>query len=167
MNRRMLFVSLLGGLVLAPTLVFGTPPPAQAQATSFTSSQDVPIPSDLASQPNSCTDPVDTVMLTGTVHTLTHISTLPDGSSLIDLESNFQNVIGVGTPSGLTYHATAADHTTFSTPGPVTEFTMTQSSLLITSGGVSNSVLHMVFHGTVSTDGTVSVTVSNVQITCQ
>jgi hypothetical protein len=89
-KRRMTLVSLFAGLMAVPLL--GRLAPARAQASTVTTSQDLPIPP--GTTVGTCTG--DTVLLTGTIHTVFHITVQPSSDTLFVTHDNFQSVSGVG-----------------------------------------------------------------------
>jgi hypothetical protein len=107
---------------------------------------------DVAVQPvaeNPCTDPPDTVTLSGTIHVAVF-----EGENGNRIHSNWQDVRGVGFPSGATYQANEATRMyEVQRPSGSTTFVLQDERELISQGELENFIFRQSISVTIDDDG--------------
>lgn len=135
--------------------------PARALAADTTTNEEVPVTS---AQVNTCNS--DVVLLSGFMHIQNHYYTDNNGGSHLESHTNYQDVTGVGVPSGSTYTATDNVNTTVNTNQLQTEQTFVQEFNLISRGSEPNLKIHVTFHVTINANGETTTTVNNTRTVC-
>ena len=141
--------------------LFSFPARALAFLVDTTTNEEVPV---ATTQINSCNG--DVVLLTGMMHVQNHYFTDNDGSSHLESHVNYQDVKGVGAPSGSTYTATNTVDTTVNSNQAQTEQTFVQEFNLISQGPEPNLKMHVTYHVTINANGQTTTTVNNTRTVC-
>jgi len=144
-------------------LVLGAGSNAFGQATTTTTNEELPISSSVV---NTCNG--DTVTFQGTIH-VTHTLTV-DSSGGVHLKthSNYQDVSGTGTPSGLNYRiVTTINETVNDSDTAQFETTVVQTIKAVSQGSAPNLFIHVVMHVTVNANGETTSTVTEVTAECR
>lgn len=152
-------------LFAAALLLAGALPPVPAfgQATTVTTSETVPVASTVT---NPCNG--DAVAFSGNMHVVNHVTTDSAGGTHLHTHTNFQDVSGVGAPSGATYRIiTTRSETINDSQSPQAEMTVIQVLNLIGQGSTPNFKLHMTMHITINANGTTTSTVEELSVTCR
>ena len=136
---------------------------AFAQATTTTTSENIPFTSSLFNQCNS-----DTVTFSGTLHVVNSITTDASGGTHLKTHTNYQDVTGTGTPSGITYNVrTISNEVVNDNDGPQSEATVISIVKLIARGPELDFYLRTVIHVTVNANGQTTSQVQEVSIECR
>lgn len=99
---------------------------------------------------NTCTDPPDTVTLSGTIH----VAVFEDENQ-VRIHTNWQDVAGVGFPSGALYQAKEATRFyTVQRPSGAFTFVLQDERELVSQGEPENFILRQYIEVTVDDDGT-------------
>ena len=137
--------------------------PAFGQATTTTTNEELPISGTVA---NNCNG--DTVAYQGTVHVTNTLTTDSSGGVHLKTHSNFQDVSGVGVPSGLSYRVvTTRNETVNDSDSAQFETTVIQTIKAISQGSAPNLFIHIVMHVTVNANGQTTSTVQETSIECR
>ena len=137
------------------------PARALAALVDTTTNEEVPVAS---TQINTCNG--DVVLLSGLMHVQNHYYTDNTGGSHLESHINYQDVTGVGAPSGSTYTATDTVDTTVNTNQLQSEQTFVQEFNLISHGSAPNFKLRVTFHVTINANGQTTTTVNNTREIC-
>lgn len=136
---------------------------AFAQATTTTTNETVPITGTL---PNPCNG--DLVTFQGNSHVTNTFTTDSSGGTHLKTHINYQDVTGVGSPSGLNYRVgTVSNETVNDSDGPQSVATIISTVKLISQGPALNYFLRTVLHVTVNANGETTSTVEEVKIECR
>jgi hypothetical protein len=107
----------------------------------------------------------DTIQLSGTLHELIFVTLDNNGGFLLHITANGQDVTGVSTTTGVSYHVGVGDSTTLiGRVGSVQTFT--NSFVLVDQGTAANLIIHFDGHLTVNPNGTVTVSFDRENIQC-
>lgn len=151
---------LLCVLASAATLA---PTPAAAQATTVTTNETIPFTD---TRVNPCNQ--DLVTFSGNMHVANHVTTDAGGGTHVRSHVNYQNVLGTGAPSGLTYRVkTTTNETLNDNDGPQSELTVIQVVRLISQGSAPNFQLQVVLHITINANGQTTSEVTESRIACR
>src|SRR5437763_17188450 len=112
----------------------------------------------------SCNE--DVVLLSGFMLVQNHYFSDSTGGSYFEPHVNYQDVSGVGAPSGSTYTATDSVNTTVNSDQLQSEQTFVQEFNLISHGSAPNFKLHVTFHVTINANGQTTTTVNNTRAVC-
>jgi hypothetical protein len=141
--------------------------PAQAAATSFTSSVTIPI--DLTVfVPCANGGAGELVTLSGNLHDLFHVTFDGSGGLTIKFLDNPQGVSGVGETTGAVYHGTGQTQETFHFSGVSDSFSDTFVNVfhIVGTGPGNDFFVREVFHVTVNANGTLAAFVDQFSVTC-
>ena len=155
---------LRAALISATLLVFAAAgSPAFGQATTTTTNEEVPVSSSVV---NTCNG--DVVAFQGTLHVTNTLTTDSGGGFHMKTHSNFQDVSGVGAPSGVNYRiGTTNNETTNDNDTPQFEMTVIQTVKVISQGSTPNLFLQFVLHVTVNANGQTTSTVNEIRSECR
>lgn len=154
--RAALFAILFAAFAGAGTEAFG-------QATTTTTNEDIPFNSSLT---NTCNG--DMVTFSGTLHVVNTYTVDASGGTHLKTHTNYQDVTGTGTPSGLTYNVrTVSNEVVNDNDGPQSEATVISTVKLISQGPALNFFLRVVMHVTVNANGETTSEVQEVSIECR
>ncbi|MET0646834.1 MAG: hypothetical protein ABW208_09455 [Pyrinomonadaceae bacterium] len=132
--------------------------PALGQATTTTTNETVPFTSTLFNQCNG-----DMVTFSGNMHVVNTMTTDASGGTHLKTHTNYQNVTGTGSPSGISYNVrTVSNEVINDNDGPQSTATVISTVKLIAHGPALDFYLRIVLHVTVNANGQ---TTSNVQET--
>jgi hypothetical protein len=146
-------------LVLAFLLVLTVPGVALAQAESFTEVEQFPI----NFIRGGCEEPIE---LSGTLHSVFHITTDDSGGVHVVSKTNPQGVTGVGLVTGTKYQGTGVTRSNFN--GQVgSASTFVNSFKIIGQGTADNYLVQNSFHITVNANGEVTAVANNFFVKCQ
>ena len=149
--------------VAALFLVLAAGSNAFGQATTTTTNEELPISSSIT---NTCNG--DTVAFQGTVHVVNTLTTDASGGYHLKTSSNYQDVSGTGTPSGLNYRiVTTRNDTVNDSDSAQFETTVVQTILAVSQGSAPNLFVHIVLHVTVNANGQTTSTVTQVTAECR
>ena len=150
-------------LIAALFVVFAASgPPAFGQA-STTTNETIPFTNTVL---NPCT--ADQVTFQGNMHVTNTFTTDASGGTHLKMHVNYQNVSGMGTPSGLSYNVrTTTNATENDNDGQQSEMTIITTIKLISQGSAPNYFLHLVFHVTVNGNGQTTSTVTESRMECR
>ena len=129
-----------------------------AQATSTTTNTQMPFTASLTdcnSQP---------VVVSGTMHMVTHFTTDATGGIHFDVHSNWQDVSG--TSGTITYRAVSNNEHSFNNSGAQTEFTVIDDVRLISQGPTDNLTMRATMHITVNANGEVTASFTRFEVVC-
>jgi hypothetical protein len=162
----MLALALVGGLLTLTLLA----KPTQAQGQGAVSEQE---PLEFTLDATECAG--EYIDLTGTLHTVNHVTMQEDGTYHVISNFNFQNVKGVGR-NPETFEPTGNEYVFSAGPGTAVE-NYTTSGQLITSivdlnliigkGQLVNQVAHSQIHYVIDDDGTLKVENVHIDFKCQ
>lgn len=154
--RAALFAILFAAFAGAGTEAFG-------QATTTTTNEDIPFTS---SAFNPCNG--DQVTFSGTMHVVNTMTTDADGGTHLKTHSNYQDVTGTGTPSGVTYQVrTVSNEVVNDNDGPQSTATVISTMKLIAHGPTLNYFLRTVLHVTVNANGQTTSEFQEVGFECR
>jgi hypothetical protein len=149
-------------IVFAFVAVFGVRA-SQAQATVSNTRFDFPINN--GSLFDQCTG--DNVTFNGTLHLMIHQVSHPDGDAFFSLRLDYQDVVGVGDPSGNTYRIQNSSHSIqdLRVTGPFEEI-VTNDGHVISEGSSPNEMMRFTLHLVINANGQVQVDVQKVENVC-
>ena len=155
MRRLALALALLGLLSLTGAGV------ALAEAFTVTTVEELPI----SFVTPGCGEPI---LLSGTLHLVTHVTLDADGGIHLVSEANPQGVTGLGLASGTIYQGTGVGLSSFNSGGPLPlELTAVNSFKIIGRGPTDNLLVQGTFHVTVNAHGEVTSVVDHFRVRCQ
>ncbi|HEX8285768.1 MAG TPA: hypothetical protein VF588_20595 [Pyrinomonadaceae bacterium] len=115
---------------------------------------------------NTCNG--DLVTFQGTMHVTNTVTIDASGGFHLKTHVNYQDVSGVGAPSGLPYRVgTTTNEVLNDNDGPQSEATVIQTVKLISQGPAPNFFLRLVFHVTINANGQTTSTVTESSIECR
>ena len=158
MNRFVLSLMLVGALLVTTVSV--------ALAAATTSTESVKVPLNGLVLPNPCSG--EPVALSGTLHTVVHITIDAQGGERFFVQSGQQQVTGVGLTSGTRYQATGVTREAGNdTAGEAVEGTFVNTFKIISQGDadnyfVANATIHLTY-----ANGEFRAEVVNVSTECQ
>ena len=165
MHRRWLSRLPIFGLILSLTLCV-IPKMTSVSAASLidtTTNEEVPVP---PAALNICNG--DAVLLSGSMHIQNHYFTDTSGGSHLESHVNYQNVTGVGTPSGANYNGQTTEVLTVNdSSGPQFEQTFIQDFSLISQGSEPNLLIRSTYHITINANGETTSNVVNTRVVCR
>ncbi len=129
-----------------------------AQATSTTTNTEMPFTASLTdcnSQP---------VVVSGTMHMVTHYTMDASGGTHIEIHTNYQDVSG--TSGTITYRAVSSNHHSFNSNGAQTEFTVIDDVRLISRGPTDNLTIRATMHITINANGEVTAVFTRFEMVC-
>lgn len=138
---------------------------AGAQATTVTTNEQVPI-TVFAFVPCANDGAGELVVLTGTLHVLTHVTIDDQGGLHVKQHFQPQGLSGVGLTTGDTYRGTGVTQTEFNATA-ATEQTSINNFRIIGQGRDNNFLVHSTFHVTVNANGEVTTVVDNFSTECR
>lgn len=138
---------------------------AGAQATTVTTNEQVPI-TVFAFVPCANDGAGELVVLTGTLHVLTHVTIDDQGGLHVKQHFQPQGLSGVGLTTGDTYRGTGVTQTEFNATA-ATEQTSINNFRIIGQGPDNNFLVHSTFHVTVNANGEVTTVVDNFSAECR
>lgn len=138
---------------------------AGAQATTVTTNEQVPI-TVFAFVPCANDGAGELVLLTGTLHVLTHVTIDDQGGLHVKQHFQPQGLSGVGLTTGDTYRGTGVTQTEFNATA-ATEQTSINNFRIIGQGRDNNFLVHSTFHVTVNANGEVTTVVDNFSTECR
>ena len=136
---------------------------ARAQATTTTTSENVPFTSTLL---NPCNG--DLITFQGTLHITNTLTTDAGGGTHLKTHVNYQDVTGTGTPSGLNYRiGTVANESLNDNEEGQLDNTVIQTLKLIAPGTALNYFTRLVFHVTINANGQTTSEVIESRVECR
>jgi hypothetical protein len=138
---------------------------AEARATTVTTSERVPV-TVFAFVPCANDGAGELVLLTGTLHVLTHVTIDDQGGLHVKQHFQPQGVSGTGLTTGDTYHGTGVTQTEFNATAGF-EQTSINNFRIIGQGPDNNLLVHSTFHVTVTPNGDVTTVVDNFSVECR
>lgn len=161
MKRTTVSLSILSAALALCLLA--APRPASSQATTQTTSIEVPLETTLD---NPCAG--ELIDFTGTMRLVIHTTATPAGTFNVAVHSNMQQVSGTGVQSGARYRFQGASTTTeLSGLAAAQESTITINFRIVGPGPNNNFILQETIHLTVNANGTATATVNQIQLKCQ
>lgn len=138
----------------------------QPGSRSFTSSTTIPV--DLGVFVPCANDGAgELVVLSGSLHTLTHFTEDGAGGFHAMNEVNPQGISGQGTVTGDTYHGTGVTRSSFNAgPLPITQ-TFINNFRIIGPGPGNDLMIHSTFHMTINANGIMTAFVDNSSAECR
>ena len=156
-----------GDAVREPTGV--SPASPRFSATTTTTNEQVPF-SQLVSVPCANNGAGELVLISGTLHILTHQTISDAGHLQFKVHFQPQGASGVGLTTGDTYRATGVTQQTVTvdlTDGAPQEFTFINNFRIIGRGRDNNFLVHQTVHVTVNANGEVTSEVVNTSVECR
>ena len=155
-------------LTLAAMLLTSILPGAAfAQADTTTTNEFIPF-SQLAFVPCADGGAGEEVLITGTLHVLSHVTV---NGKRVNINQQFQpqGATGVGQTTGAVYRGTGGTrfHDTFPLTNGATEFTYVNSFVIIGPGPDNNLLIHETVHTTINANGEVTSDVANISVECR
>lgn len=139
--------------------------PVSAKATVFIDNVRVPIDI-FVFVPCAAGGAGEEVILSGTLHLLSHTTFDNRGGFHAKFHAQPQGVTGLGLTTGDTYQGTGVTQDQFN--GTVgSEFTFVNNFNIIGQGPGNNAMIHETFHVTVNANGQVTAVVDNFRATCK
>jgi hypothetical protein len=138
---------------------------ARAQATTVTTNEFVPV-TVLAFVPCANDGAGELVILTGTLHVLSHVTIDDQGGLHVKQHFQPQGISGTGLTTGDTYHGTGVTQSEFDATAGV-EQTSINNFRIIGQGPNNNLLVHSTSHVTVTPNGDVTTVVDNFSVECQ
>lgn len=132
--------------------------PTLAQATSTTTNIEMPFSATLT----DCNG--QPVVVSGTMHMVTHFTTNANGGTHMHINTNWQDVSG--TSGTTTYRAQSNNHFNFNSNGSQTEFTTIDDVRLVSSGPTDNLKFRAHMHTTINANGEVTASFVTFELTC-
>jgi hypothetical protein len=152
------------GLTLATVMSLAMAPPAAAQASTTTTSAWIEVSFTVT---NTCTH--EDVLISGTIHTVDHVTERPDGFHFVHEENAAVGgaITAVGLTSGTVYNPTGQPLVVEATfrPGDNGELTFLNRQLFLTQGSGPNFYLREYLHVRF-VDGQAIVTRDRLSIEC-
>lgn len=137
--------------------------PAFAQATTTTTNEDIPFTSSVFNQCNG-----DNVTFSGTMHVVNTLTTDADGGTHLKTHTNYQDVTGTGTPSGITYRVKSVSNEVVNdNDGPQYNATVISTLRLNAQGPALNYFLRIVMHVTINANGETTTQTQEVSVECR
>lgn len=137
--------------------------PAFAQATTMTTNEEIPI---TGTVPNSCNG--DQVTFQGTLHVVNTLVTDASGGYHLRTHVNYQDVSGVGVPSGLNYRVVTTNNETVNDSDTAQfETTVIQTFRAISQTSAPNLFVQVVLHVTVNANGQTTSEVTEFRAECR
>jgi hypothetical protein len=138
---------------------------AGAQATTTTTSEQVPV-TVFAFVPCANEGAGERVVLTGTLHVLTHVTIDDQGGLHVQQHFQPQGVSGTGLTTGDDYRGAGVTRTEFNAAAAF-ELTSINNFRIIGEGPDNNFLVHSNFHLTVTPSGDVTTVVDNFSVECR
>ena len=136
---------------------------AFGQASTTTTNETVPFTSSLF---NPCNG--DTVTFSGNFHVTNTMTVDASGGTHLKTHTNYQNVTGTGTPSGVTYNVrTVTNEVTNDSDSPQSNATVISTVKLTAQGPSLDFYLRVVMHVTVNANGETTSTVQEASFECR
>lgn len=136
---------------------------AFGQATTTTTNETVPFTSSIFNQCNG-----DTVTFSGNLHVVNTMTTDGSGGTHLKTHTNYQNVTGTGTPSGITYRVkTVTNEVVNDSDGPQLNATVISTVKLNAQGPALNYFLRIVMHITINANGETTSQTQEVSAECR
>ncbi len=136
---------------------------AFAQASTTTTSENIPFTSSLFNQCNG-----DTVTFSGTLHVTNTYTVDASGGTHLKTHSNYQDVTGTGAPSGINYNVrTISNEVVNDADGAQSSATVISIVKLTAQGPALDFYLRIVIHVTVNANGETTSQVQEVSIECR
>lgn len=158
--KRTLAISLL-----AMTTALAGATAAGAAATTVTTNEQVPV-TVFAFVPCANDGAGELVVLTGTLHVLTHVTIDDQGGLHVRQHFQPQGISGAGLTTGDTYRGTGVTQTEFNATAG-TEQTSINNFRIIGQGPENNLLVHSTFHVTVTPNGDVTTVADNASVECR
>jgi hypothetical protein len=136
-----------------------------AAAETFTTVEEIPV-DETDFVPCAAGGEGEEVHLTGTVHTVFHITFDGAGGTHVKFHANDQGISGTGLTTGDKYHRTGASNSEINFKVGV-ESTVVDSFNIIGQGNGNNFLAHVTLHITINPDGTVTAEVVHFSIECK
>ena len=150
-------------LALLFTAFAGADSPARAQASTTTTNETVAFTSSLFNQCNA-----DQVAFSGNMHVVNTLTTDANGGTHLKTHTNYQNVTGTGTPSGITYNVrTVSNEVINDSDGPQYTATVISTVKLNAQGPALDFYLRLVLHVTVNASGQTTSSVQESNFECR
>ena len=138
---------------------------ARAEATTVTTNEQIPF-SLIAFVPCANGGAGEDVLVTGTLHVLSHVTIDAKGGIHVKQHFQPQGATGVGLTTGDTYHATGVTQEHFNATGGFTD-TFINTFRIIGQGPGNNLLVHQTIHVTVTPNGDVTSEVVNTSVECR
>jgi hypothetical protein len=140
---------------------------ARAQAITVTTNEQIPF-SLIDFVPCANGGAGEEVLVTGTLHVLTHVTIDARGGLHVKLHVQPQGASGIGLTTGDTYRGTGVtqEHFNFNASGGFTD-TFINNFRLIGQGPGNNLLVHQTIHVTVTPNGDVTSEVENTSVECR
>lgn len=132
--------------------------PAKAQTTSTTTNTEMPFTATLT----DCNG--QPVVISGTMHMVTHFTTNANGGTHIHINTNWQDVSG--TSGTTTYQAQSNNHFNFNSNDPQSEFTTIDDVRLISAGPTNNLKVRAHMHTTINANGEATASFIRFELIC-
>ena len=132
--------------------------PTMAQATSTTTNTQMPFTAtmtDCNGQP---------VVVSGTMHQITHFTTSASGGTHAHINNNWQNASGVSGTT--TYRGVSNNHHHFNSNGSQSEFTTIDDVRLISAGPLDNLMIRVHMHTTINANGELTSSFVRFEVVC-
>lgn len=137
--------------------------PAFAQATTTTTNETVPFTSSVFNQCNG-----DTVTFSGSLHVTNTMTIDASGSTHLRTHTNYQNVTGTGTPSGITYRVkTVTNEVVNDSEEQQYNATVISTVKLNAQGPTLDYFLRIAMRVTVNANGETTTQVQEVLVECR
>jgi hypothetical protein len=151
-------------LVIALTILAGAAV-ARAQSTTVTTNEQIPF-SLIAFVPCANDGAGEDVLVTGTLHVLTHVTIDAQGGLHVKQHFQPQGATGVGLTTGDTYRATGVTQEEFNFTGGFTD-TFINNFRWIGQGPNNNLLVHQTIHVTITPNGEITSEVENTSVECR
>lgn len=138
---------------------------SRAQATTVTTNEQIPF-SLIAFVPCANDGAGEDVLVTGTLHVLSHVTIDAQGGLHVKQHFQPQGATGVGLTTGDTYHATGVTQEEFNFTGGFTD-TFINNFRWIGQGPDNNLLVHQTIHVTITPTGEVTSEVDNTSVECR
>ena len=140
---------------------------ARAQATTVTTNEQIPFEL-IAFVPCANGGAGELVLVSGTLHVLTHQTIDTQGGVHAKTHFQPQGATGVGLTTGDTYHATGVtqEHFNFNASAGFTD-TFINNFRIIGEGPDNNLLVHQTIHVTITPNGDVTSEVLNTSVECR
>jgi hypothetical protein len=155
----------IGLLLATATAALAGASAAGAAATTVTTNEQVPV-TVLAFVPCANDGAGELVLLTGTLHVLTHVTIDDQGGLHVKQHFQPQGVSGTGLTTGDKYQGTGVTQSEFNATAGF-EATDINNFRIIGQGPGNNFLVHSTFHVTVTPNGDVTTVVDNFSVECR
>ena len=154
---------IVAALFLVGVLISAQTPSSYAQSSPFTVNARFPLQIEVFI-PCANGGAGETVILSGILHDVFHVTEFADGTFFLKIHDQPQNIKGVGETTGAVYEATGVTQTRISSIGPTTTFI--NNFRIIGPGPGNNLLIQQLMHVTVNGKGEITAEFARARAEC-